>query len=189
MADDINDFTTLDTTAGNPRLSLANLRAQSNLAYLQSIYGKDAKKIALAGGASLIGADLIELSQTLSSSELAQKNIYERQKEMSERSDISLASIASQGEKVLGAQVSAFTKGGVKLEGSALDVMQETVSDAFEAMQIRQREADFANTQLEIKKAMQRKAAEFAPIDTLLSIAGTGASLHKAGAFKSDKKG
>jgi hypothetical protein len=156
--------------------------AESRLEALRKKYGENPEMWKMAGLSSLLGAELTEGASEISEANLRSHNVAVRQAEISNRSDASLANIAQAGKKVVGAQEAAFVKAGVKLEGSALDVIQETISQQFEAMEVQQRQADFEISQLEVERRVRQAQASQAQISTLLSL-GTTAAFHGQGLF------
>lgn len=157
--------------------SIAALAANAKYSYLREKYGDDPEKWKLAGGASLIGADLAEGYSKWANANLKQSAIQRQQNEIEDRANISIANIARTGEKAKASQAGAFLKSGVKLEGSALDVMAETVMQATEAAMVRQREADFERANLEVAKRVAEVNAKFAPFETILGAAQTATTM------------
>jgi len=125
------------------------------------------------GGASLIGADLIDgVNKSVGlSNEI--KAIDTKQSEINTRADITLAAIAKKGEKVVGAQRASFAKSGVKLEGSALDVLTETEMSAINEAMIARQDADYDIKRLSIAKAVKEAQAKYVPWETAISILGS----------------
>ena len=163
---------------------MANKRAQyeynmavANSRYLSETYGGSVQAWKNASSASLIGADLTDSYTKWANANLQAESIEARQSEMSARAEMSVANIFGQRDVVQAEQKGAFLKSGVKLEGSALNVLQQTASQALEAAQARQMEADFEIMQLEVQKRMFETKAELAPLEFL------------AGGFSSYAKG
>jgi len=123
-----------------------------------------------AAAASLIGADIAEGYNKWANNTLSMQAIDKRQNEIASRSDSILANLASTSEKVQAIQKTAFIKSGVKLEGSAIDVVTETAMQGMEAAKVRQREADFEIGAMEVEKALSKMRAKYAPVETLLNI-------------------
>lgn len=153
---------------------MANKRAQyeynmavANSKYLAETYGGSAQSWKNASSASLIGAELSDSYTKWANSNLQAESIESRQNEISARAEISVANILGQGEIVQGEQKGAFIKSGVKLEGSAINVLQQTASQALEAAKTRQMEADFEIMQMEVQQKMFETRAELAPLEFL----------------------
>jgi hypothetical protein len=159
------------------RSGLSHLLASSKWELLKEKYGENPDTWKAAGAMSLIGADLVDGASAVSNSNIKANNIAKRQTEVANRADVSLLNISKQGKQLTGIQKGHFIKSGVKLEGSALDVIQETIHKANDAMIIKQQEADFESSQLEIEKRLQRAKGEAAQVQTLLSIGSTLASI------------
>lgn len=160
---------------------MANLSAMSLLAnakynQLAEMYGDDPAKWKLSGAATLIGADIAEGYSQWAQNSLQAASIEKRQNEISRRADVSIANLFNQGEQIASKQASAFIKSGVKLEGSALSVMSETMEQATEAARIRRMEADFEIGQMEVEKALAKTRAKLAPFQTAINIAGSAVS-------------
>lgn len=153
------------------RLGVSSLLAKAKYDRLVKKYGDNPEMWEKAGAASLIGAELSEGYSKWANLNLKTSAIKARQEEVQNRAEISVANIAKQGEKVSAAQAGAFVKSGVKLEGSALDVMTETVLQATEAAQVRQREADYEIAQQEVARRVLKAQQQFAPIETILGVA------------------
>ena len=157
------------------RIADASALHKVKLAQLAEKYGDDPDKLKMLGGASLIGGDLIKGYNEWANESLRAEALDKRQKEIAERGDISLASISDHSESVQAAQRGAFSKGGVKMSGSALNVISNTISQAAESQAIKQREVSFAESQLEVEKVLSKKKAEFAVFDTIFSVGKSAA--------------
>jgi hypothetical protein len=79
--------------------------------------------------------------------------------EIDKRASIEIGQIFAQGERVAAEQTAAYIKGGVEIEGSAMDTISDTMSDAAEAAYIRRREADYEIVGLEMQKASLKEAS------------------------------
>jgi len=159
---------------------MANLRAKidyenalANKKYLADKYGGTSEQWKSMGTASLLGADVMDGFDQWANASLSADAIESQQKELTTRANVSIANILSKGEKVQGVQTAAFMKSGVKLEGSALNVLYDTANQALDAAKIRQQEATAKNTNLEIQKRMAETQAEYAPLETILSMGST----------------
>ena len=136
----------------------------------------DATKMRIAG-ASLIGA--AKISQGLAQRSnlfLQSASLARRQEEVADRADMAIANILEMGGKVRGRQETAFAKAGVKMEGSALNVLAETADKAVEAARVKQRERDFEISQMERMQAVNKVNAKFAMFNTILGAAGSAGS-------------
>lgn len=154
-------------------LSSAALLSQAKYAELAEMYGDNPADWRLAGAATLIGADIADGYAKWATNSLRASQIEKRQSEINSRADITIANLLEQGEQVADKQEAAFIKAGVKIEGSALSVMSETLENANQAAMIRRREADFELGQMEVEKALARTKASMAPFETALNIAGS----------------
>jgi hypothetical protein len=157
--------------------SISGTRALAQARYnqLAKKYGEDPEKLRLAGTATLIGADIVDGYSTYVNESLRAEAIKRRQDEIGERAEISLLNIAKQEKKVVAAQAGAFQKSGVKLEGSALNVLSQTVNEATEAKLMKQREASFEQSKLEVERVLSERKAENAMLDTLFAIGNSAA--------------
>ena len=155
--------------ASTTRTNMAYARAIANSEYLQKKYGGSEDWQTLST-VSLIGAEVSDSYANWANSSLQANSLEARQQQIAARAEVSVANIFAQGEAVKSAQAGAFVKAGVKLEGSALNVMQETANKAMEAAQVRQLEADFEKTQLEVQKRMLESKAELAPLEFMVGV-------------------
>ena len=156
------------------------LLADAKYQQLAKMYGDDPQKWRLAGAATLIGADIAEGYSKWAQNTLKANSIQKRQNEIDSRADISIANLLKQGDKVESQQATAFIKSGVKLEGSALNVMSETIEQANEAARLKRRQADFEISQMEVQKAIAKTKAKYAPFETAINI---GMSAVSSGMF------
>ena len=162
---------------GGLRANTDYLKAVSNNDYLAKKYGGTPSQWGTVSSATLIGADFVDAMAEKTNAELTASSIDAKQQELSNRADASIASIFAKSEQVQDVQRAAFIKSGVKLEGSALNVLTETASKAMNAVKFKQQEADFANTQLEVEKRMAEKRADLAPLQF---VANAGTSYAKS---------
>lgn len=153
--------------------SIASQKKQARLDFLQSKYGNDPKMWKKASAVSLIGGELIEGMAEYNNAKLQMESIARRQDEIAGRAKISIANILQQGQKIEGAQTTAFAKAGVKMEGSALNVLAETATKAVEAARVKQRETDFELSQQEALRETLKVKQKFAIVDTLIGVGGT----------------
>lgn len=166
---------------------IAQQSSSANARYkeLLSKYGEEGK-LRTGGAVSLIGADLLEGYNTSVNEDLRALAIDKKQKEISERGSISLLNIAREETKVVGVQEAAFAKSGVKLEGSALNVLSDTIREATESKLLRQREVSFAESQLEVEKVLSKKRSEFAAMDTLMAVGMSATTAYSGTSKKKD---
>ena len=150
------------------------LLANVNRSFLEGMYGEDSSRWRAAGAATLIGAEIAEGYNTWANATLAAQELEKKQAEIDARTKVSVSLLAQESKKVQAVQETAFAKAGVKLEGSAIDVIAETAMHAMEAAKIRQREADFERGNLEVEKALQKMRAKYAPLNTILDIGTIG---------------
>ncbi len=151
--------------------------AIANDKYLKEKYGGSSASWKSTTRATLIGADFADSYANWATSNLQAEAIESRQNEISARADMSVASILAKGEAVQGVQQAAFSRAGVKLEGSAINVLQQTSMEATEAATLRQRQADFQNAQMAVQKRMMEVESEFAPLEFLASAGRSYASI------------
>ena len=168
------------------RLNSLTLLANAKYNELSEMYGDDPNKWRTAGAATLIGADIAEGYNEWANASLQANALERRQQEVSRRADVSIANLLQQGEQVAASQATAFVKSGVKLEGSALNVMSETMEQANSAARVRRMEADFEISQMKVQEAMMRTKAKFAPFQTALNIASSAVS---SGIFNQPSQG
>lgn len=103
----------------------------------------------------------------------AQAASMERQmQEIEARTRMQIQSIHQQSEKVVATQQAAFISGGVKLTGSAMSVISDTLNDAAQATYIRQRETDYDLIGLSMEKASFDKMASDETLLLGLTAAG-----------------
>jgi hypothetical protein len=146
------------------------LAAVSNSKYLKDKYGGSVQHWKNIHTASLIGAEVSDSYAKWANESLQVNSIEARQSEVASRAELSIANIFAESEKVQAVQKGAFQKAGVKLEGSALNVLRETAMQATEAAQVRQLEADFENTQMEVQRRMLESRIESAPMDFIMNV-------------------
>ena len=104
-------------------------------------------------------------------SQLKADAVANQMSQISIATDQQVRQISAQGKKVVSAQEQAFLKGGVELEGSAMDVIAETVADVAEASYIRQMESGFQLENLAMEKS--RLDSEGSDINFLLNSAAS----------------
>lgn len=120
---------------------------------------------------SILGGELVGAYEQITQQQINDELQSARQNELLDRASKSVANIMQQGQKIGALQKTAFIKSGVKLEGSALDVVAETAQRALEASKIRQRETDYDIGQIEIAKAIQASKAKSALFGSILNTA------------------
>ena len=128
------------------------------------------------GMGSLLGADIIDGFNTAADENMRSASIQRRQDEMASRGIAALAEIDSKSDAVAGAQEIAFASSGVKMEGSALNVVSDTYHNALEAKQAKQQEISYRDSQLEVERILSEKRASFAATDTIMAMGSTYAS-------------
>ena len=139
-------------------------------------YGGSSEQYKAIGTASLLAADLSEGYAKHATMSLHLNAMNSRIAETNSRADAMLASISRGAEKVAGEQKAHFLKAGVKLEGSAMNVIADTMVQAGEMERQKQHEISYAKTQMNIQKAMLETKMAGAPIETLLSMGGSYAT-------------
>jgi hypothetical protein len=152
------------------RSGLSYITSKNNLDYLRGKYGDDPELWQVAGASSLIGGELVDIQNNASKANLQSSVLQRQQREVKERGGVSIANIAQQEKLVTGAQKAHFAKAGVKLEGSALDVIQETVHSATEATILKQRELDYEITNRDIERRLAAQRSKAATVNSLLNI-------------------
>lgn len=156
-------------SSAKTRADIDYQRAVSNSEYLSKKYGGTEAQWKGLATASLIGADLVDSYSKWANANLMVQGIEAKQQEIEARADVSIANIFADRDKVQAAQKAAYIKSGVKLEGSALTVLAQTASDALEAAEVRQQEADFQNAILERQKAIAEVQADLAPMEFVIN--------------------
>jgi hypothetical protein len=141
----------------------------------------DATKMKIAGAAMIGAAKLSQGLAQRSNLFLQNASIARRQEEVGSRADIAIANILQMGEKVQARQETTFAKAGVKMEGSALNVLAETAGKAVEAARVKQRERDFEISQMERMRAVNEVSSKFAMFNTILGAASSAGSAFAMG--------
>lgn len=136
-------------------------------------YGKNATAYGVASGATLLAADITSAVDKHAQLQAEEQAIVAKQAEIDIRAEQALASIAKKTEKVKGAQAAAFAKAGVKLQGSALDVLAETEIQALNEKRIIRQEADYNLKRLSVAKAIDDVKLKALPVETALKLLGT----------------
>ena len=149
---------------GGLRADTDYIKAVGNNEYLAKKYGGTPESWGAISTATMIGADLVDAMAEKTNADFSAETIDAKQQEVSNRADAAIASIFAKGESVKSAQKTAFVKSGVKLEGSALNVLTETANKAMNAATFKQQEAAYANTQMEVQKRMAERRSELAPL-------------------------
>lgn len=150
---------------------LLALRAQEQ-EYLKR-YGGSAEKYRAMGTVSLLAADLSDAVSDYANTQIQLNQARAQRKEMSSRIDASLALIDKQAGKVQSEQTAAFTKAGVKLEGSALNVITQTAIEANNLKAQQKRESEYQLGQMKIQEKMMEAKLDRAPMETLLGLGST----------------
>jgi hypothetical protein len=141
-------------------------------------YGGSINAWKAAGAASLISAEALDGISAHQKLGLQSSILGGVQDEIASRASESILNIGEQERQVVGMQKAHFAKSGVKLEGSAIDVIQETINKATESMLVKQREADFKSTQLDVQKKLSQFQQSTIATNSLLSIANIGAKAY-----------
>jgi hypothetical protein len=106
-----------------------------------------------------------------------QSGMMERQMaEINARTGMQIASVNASAEKVVAVQEAAFANAGVKLSGSAMSVVSDTMNDAAQAAYIRRREADYALMSTSIEKSQYDFMAKNEQMYLKMAGAGLGAA-------------
>lgn len=112
-----------------------------------------------------------------------QEGLISRQMdEINTRTNMQIAQINQQAEKVSATQQAAFISGGVQVTGSAMDVISDTLNDAAQSAYIRRREADYDLMGLAMNKQQYHSMASN---ETLL-LKSAAATLGGAAGFAKD---
>jgi hypothetical protein len=178
----IEDFSAGGSTStglGNKSSNLLLLLNAQN-AYYKKRYGGSYDQWKRAGTASLMAAEVSEGYAKYSTLQLQVNAINSQKREIADRGNQLLATISKQAKSVAGQQEAAFVKAGVKLEGSALNVMANTMIQANELERQKKYELDYQRGQMEIQEAMLKTKMSQVPMETLLSM---GSSVAMAGAM------
>jgi hypothetical protein len=169
------------------QLNIASILAESRYKQLLSQYGTTTQN-KWVGTASILGAEIAEGFHEYSQAQINEASLAQRQDEVEARAKLSIEGIEQKSKSVQAIQKTAFIKSGVKLEGSAINVITETALAASEAKKIRQREADYESRQLEVAKSLQALKSKYAGINTALSITGELISAGRSSKSKTKTK-
>lgn len=144
-----------------------------------------------AASAAKFAGSLLDIQEGINSSIQQEGMINRQMQEIRMRSEIESQQILNRGEKIAAEQKGAFIKGGVKLEGTALDVANDTMADAAEAMHMRLMEANYELLNLALQKGALRAGRTKGAIGLqvgkafLNAAASFGQNAAMAGAFQS----
>ena len=125
-----------------------------------------------AAAAAKGGAGVAAAYQSKLFAELNARAVGAQMEEINERTELAIRDIQEKGKRVVSEQEMAFVKGGVKLEGSAMDVISETLANVAEASYIRRREADYQLIGLAGQRAGLKEAGS--DLNFLLNVAAVG---------------
>lgn len=136
-------------------------------------YGADPEAWKAAGKASLLAADLSEGFAKHANMEMQLNALKAQTDEVEFRGNKLLAMIGQQAKQVQGQQMGTFIKAGVKLEGSALNVLTDTVLKANEAEAMKKRELDYSLAQSKIQQTLIESKMDNVGLETALGMAGS----------------
>jgi hypothetical protein len=176
MADELGTFAT-----GSASLNTGNANKSKNLMLMLRAqesqyakrYGGDPDNWRKLGTASLLAADFADGYTEYTNSQIALNTHKTQTKELQSRGDALLSLIGKQAGQVKAAQEGAFVKSGVKLEGSALNVLTDTMIQASQAEAQKKREFDWEMGQRKIEETMMTAKLDRAPLETLLGMGST----------------
>jgi len=166
---DATGTSTLNTGNSNKSKNLLLLLRAQQKEYVKR-YGGDPEKWRTMGTASLLAADFAEGYTDYTNSQIALNTHKMQTKELQSRGDALLSLIGKQAGQVKAAQEGAFVKSGVKLEGSAINVLTDTMIQASQAEAQKKRELDWEMGQRKIEETMMQAKVDRAPLETLLGM-------------------
>jgi hypothetical protein len=107
---------------------------------------------------------------------LQAESIQLQMSEIDRRANIEIGQVFERGERVKSEQTAAFIQGGVEIEGSAMDVLADTMANAAEAAFIRRSEADYNLKGLSMQQAGLEEQASDA--NFIFNVAAGGADAY-----------
>lgn len=133
------------------------------------------------GGLMQVGSIFGQAAQNDAALESQINALDLQMKEREYRHSQALRSMRRQARQVTSEQKEAYLSGGVKLEGSAMDVIADTMQDFMEAEIAAQREQDFISEQVAVQQAglstRRRYLEQNAWISGGMSVLNTGTSM------------
>jgi methyltransferase-like protein len=147
------------------------LRARD--AEFKNRYGGSPEKWKAMSTTSLLAADLADAVTENANRSMQLTQLQTQRQELESRGNTILGQIARQGQKVAAEQTGAFTKAGVKLEGSAMNVVRQTMEEADTMAAQKQREMNYRSSQMKIQEQMIKAKMAQAPMETLLGMGQT----------------
>lgn len=139
-------------------------------------YGGDPDAWKALGTTSLLSAGISEGYTKHANYEIQLNSLRAQSEEVEYRGNKLLAMIGQQAGQVQGEQKAAFIKAGVKLEGSALNVLTDTVLKANEMEAQKKRELDYQKAQSNIQQTMIQSKMDNVAFETVLGMAGSYAT-------------
>ena len=121
------------------------------------------------------GMALGDAYKSKTNAEMQSSAIEMQMQEIDARADVTVENIQRRGERVVAEQKAAYQKSGFALEGSAMEVVADTLENASEAAMLARRQADYDMMGL----AMQQAAFDEQASDInfiLNSAAGLGSA-------------
>lgn len=115
---------------------------------------------------------------TKSNLDAAMSALRSQRAERAFRHQTNVRLLRRQAERAIAGKKEAFIKGGVKLEGSAIDVVNDTLMDLLRAEMNKQREQDFMNEQSLVEEANLRSRRE--NVDTVAMLNASASLLQGA---------
>lgn len=170
----LSDFATGETVGTKTNRSsnlLLILKAQE--AQYEKKYGHSPDKYRALGTSSLLAADLAESYAKNATTEMQLSQAKAQREEFDQRGNKLLSLMDSQKTQVIDAQKSAYLKGGVKLEGSALNVLTDTIIQSDEAQLQKKRELDYQKSQMKIQENMAQSKLDNSNMETLINLGAT----------------
>jgi hypothetical protein len=108
--------------------------------------------------------------------ELQVMGIERQMSEMQQRNQMQQKAIEEKGSQAIAEQTAAFVQSGVKLTGSPMTVLSDTIADAAEAAYIQQRETDYTLTNLAVDKSIAERAASNQQLILNIAAGAVGAA-------------
>lgn len=149
----------------------------------------DTAKMALAKRSIENATSIYEAYQEQVQAGILANNVQSAMDEIQVRTDMQVANIFEQADKVVAAQKSSYVKAGVEFSGSAMSVISDTVNDAAEAVFIKQMEANYELQGLAFKKGALERQASNANLLTEIAKGTLKSAAGLAGDFADIKKG
>ena len=153
------------------KLSIAKRQNAIDLADAKSIFGDmDSTTIRSIGTAANVGASAIDAYSTITEERMRSDALGRQKAEVESRADTTAYALGKKRDNVLSEQEAAFANSGVAMEGSAMNVLNDTLHKAMEEQMLARSDADYKVMQLEVERVLSMKRAEYAAVDALFNI-------------------